>query len=98
MRQTAGPEVGAAAGPSYKGEARGRTRPDSSRRPMGRSLIPEKNVVEERRGSSAWPFSLPFLNPSHILSFPISLLPALLPTIIPKQWDVGGGKLSLKLI
>lgn len=95
-RQTGGAEAGPAAGPLCKGEGRGKTRPDSSHRPTGRSLIPEKNVAEERRGSSAWPFSLPSLNPSHILSLPISLLPALLPTIIPKQWDGGGGKFFLE--
>lgn len=74
----AGAGRGAAAGPSYKGEARGKTRPDSSRRPTGRSLINEKNVVEERRRSLFLP-----LCPSHDLSFPVSFLPALLPTIIP---------------
>ena len=75
-RQRGGAEAGAAVEPSYKGEGRVKTRPDSSRRPTGRSPIPEKNVVEERRGSSAWPFSPPSLSPSHILSFPISLLSA----------------------
>lgn len=95
VRQTGGVEAAAAAvGPSYKGEVQEKTRPDSSRRPTGRSLTLEKNVVEERRGSSVWPFSLPSLNPSHILSFPASLLPP----IIPKQWDLGGGSFSLKLI
>lgn len=93
VRQMGGAEA-AAVGPSYKGEVQEKTRPDSSRRPTGRSLTLEKNVVEERRGSSAWPFPLPSLNPSHILSFPASLLPA----IIPKQWDLGGGSFSLKLI
>lgn len=35
-------------------------------------------------------FSLPSFRPSHILSFPASFLPALLPAIIPKQWDLWG--------
>lgn len=90
--------AGAAVGPSYKGEARGKTRPDSSRRPTGHSLIPEKNVAEERRRSSARPFSLSSLYPARNLSFPVYFLPALLPTIIPYQWNGGGGRFSLKLI
>lgn len=95
-QQTGGAEAAAAAGPSYKGKVRERTKPDSSQRPMGRSLILEKNVVEE--GSSTWPFSLPSLSPSRILSFPASLLPASLPAIIPKQWDLAEGSFSLQLI
>lgn len=79
VQQMGGAEVGAAIAPSYKGEGQGKTRPDSSRRPMGRSLIPEKNVVEER------PLSLPPFCPSHIVSLSVSLLPALLPTITPYQ-------------
>lgn len=41
-------EAQAAATPFYKGAGQGKTRPDSSHRPTGRSLTLEKNVVEER--------------------------------------------------
>ncbi len=86
-----GAEAEAAAAASCKGKGQKKTRPDSSRRPTGRSLNPEKNVLEERRGSPAGLFPLlPSLSPSHLFSFPISLLLALLPTTIPAQWDVGG--------
>lgn len=96
-QQTAGAEeAAAAAGPSYKGKVQEKTRPDSSRRPMGRSLILEKNVAEE--GPSAWPFSLPSLDHSRILSSPASLLPTLLSAIIPEQWDLAEGSFSLELI
>lgn len=97
-QQTAGAEeaAAAAAGPSCKGKVREKTRPDSSRRPMGRNLILEKNVAEE--GPSAWPFSLPSLDHSHILSSPASFLPALLSAIIPEQWDLAEGSFSLELI
>lgn len=95
-QQTAAAEEAAAAGPSYKGKVQEKTRPDSSRRPMGRSLILEKNVAEE--GPSAWPFSLPSLDHSHILSSPASLLPTLLSAIIPEQWDLAEGSFPLELI
>lgn len=78
--------VEAAVAPPYRGESQGKTRPDSSRRQMGPSLIPEKNVAEER------PLSLPSFCPSHIVSLPVSLLSALLPAVTPsrKGMEEGG--------
>ena len=83
-------EAGATVAPSYKGGGQGRTRPDSSRRPMGRSLIPEKNVVEER------PSSLPSLCPSHIVSFPVSLLSAFASCRDPRAKGWRRGRFSLE--
>lgn len=89
----------AAAGPSYRGEVQEKTRPDSFRRPTGHSLTLEKNVVDVKQGSSVWPFfPLPSLSPSHILTFPDSLLPCLAPAIIPKQRDTGWESSPLKLM
>lgn len=96
VRQMEGAVVAAAAGPSYRGAGQGRTRPDFSRRPTGRSLIPEKNVVEERRGSSAWPFSLPSLSPSHILFH--FLTSCLASYHYSKAMEYLRGSISLKLI
>lgn len=48
MPQMGRVEVVAAAALFYKGVGQGKTRPDSSHHPTGRSLILEKNVVEER--------------------------------------------------
>ena len=82
-------EVGAAAvvAPSYKGGGQGKTRP-TSRRPTGCSLIPEKNVAEERPLSS-FPLSFPHC-------FLTRFLTSCLPTITPWQWDTGGGKFFLE--
>lgn len=76
-RQTGGveaaPAAAAAAGPPYKGRVRGKTRPDSSRRPTGHSLIPKENVVEERRWVTCLAFFL--------------FLPSILPTLFPSLFN-----------
>lgn len=74
-RRTGEAEAEAAApeaGPSYRGGVRGRTRPDSSRRPTGHNLTLEKNVAKAKRKV----ISLAFPPPPFLFSDPPACSPS----------------------